>query len=168
MELLKLLSTNEVVAQIVSFLIVFFVLRALLWKRVLGILDGRREKISGELQAVEKAKQDTEGLRVKYEALLGAIQEAAEVRFRERTQDGEKEAQAIKDKARQDALKIIEDAKRELRFEVAKSRQELKDWMVATILRVSEDILMEKLSSEGDRMLIEDFLKRAEESKDTI
>lgn len=168
MELLKLLSTNEVVAQIISFLIVFFVLRALLWKRVLNVLDSRREKISGDLQAVEKAKKDTDELRAKYEALLGAIQEAAEARFKEKTLEGEKEAQVIKDKARQDAAKIIEDAKKELRFETAKSRQELKDWMVATILRVSEDILKEKLSSAGDRMLVEDFLKRAQESKDTI
>ena len=41
-ELLKLLSGSEIVAQIISFLLLFFLLRAFAWKRFLAVLDARR------------------------------------------------------------------------------------------------------------------------------
>ncbi len=49
MELLKLLSTNEIVAQVLSFLILLFLLRKFAWKKILKILDERKEKIALEL-----------------------------------------------------------------------------------------------------------------------
>ncbi|HQP91659.1 MAG TPA: ATP synthase F0 subunit B [Candidatus Omnitrophota bacterium] len=168
MELLKLLSAKEIVAQIISFLVVFFVLKQLLWKRVLAALDERKEKIAGDFAMLEKAKKDANDLKLKYEALLGAIKEAAEVKLREKVLEGEEEAKAIIEKARQDSLRLLEDAKKEMRFELSKTRQELKDWLVETTLMVTEGILQEKLTSKGDRVLVEDLLKRAQESKDNL
>ena len=46
MELLKLLSTSEIVAQILGFLLLFFLLRAFAWKRLLALLDERKARIS--------------------------------------------------------------------------------------------------------------------------
>jgi len=52
MELLKLLSANEIVAQIISFLLVFTLLRIFVWKHFLKILDDRRDRIASELKVI--------------------------------------------------------------------------------------------------------------------
>ena len=46
MDLLKQFSTNEIFAQIVGFLLLLFLLRAFAWKKLLRLLDDRRERIS--------------------------------------------------------------------------------------------------------------------------
>ena len=70
MELLKLLSASELVAQIVSFLILFFLLRALMWKRILGVLDERKNRIATELQNIDDTKGTVEKLKADFETKL--------------------------------------------------------------------------------------------------
>jgi F0F1-type ATP synthase membrane subunit b/b' len=56
MELLKLLSGSEIVAQIISFLVLLFILRIFLWDKVLKVLDNRRERIASEFKQIEDTK----------------------------------------------------------------------------------------------------------------
>lgn len=88
MEILKLLTLNEVVAQTVTFLLLLFILRAFLWKRVLGILDERKKKIASEFKAIEDGKKDIERLKTDYENRIGAIEESARARIDEAVGEG--------------------------------------------------------------------------------
>ena len=63
MELLKLLSTNEIIAQIASFLLLFIILKAFAWKRVLRILDQRAERIAAEFKSIEDSKEGVAALK---------------------------------------------------------------------------------------------------------
>ena len=56
MEILKLLSANEIVAQILSFLLLLAILRIFAWKRLLKLLDDRRESIALEFRKIEDAQ----------------------------------------------------------------------------------------------------------------
>ena len=70
MGLLELISANEVVAQVISFLILLFLLRVLAWKKILKLLDDRKEKIAGEFKKIEDTKAEVAGLRADYETKL--------------------------------------------------------------------------------------------------
>ena len=63
MELLKLLAANEIIAQIITFLVLLFVLRIVGWKKILAFLDERRIKIALEIEEVEKAKAQAKELK---------------------------------------------------------------------------------------------------------
>jgi F0F1-type ATP synthase membrane subunit b/b' len=52
-ELLKMLSGSEILAQILSFFILLFLLRIFAWKKILGLLDQRKEKISSQLSEID-------------------------------------------------------------------------------------------------------------------
>ena len=70
MELLKLLSTSEIVAQILGFLLLFFLLRAFAWKRLLALLDERKARISSEFQKIEETKAALERIKTDYESAI--------------------------------------------------------------------------------------------------
>lgn len=74
-------------AQIVNFLVIIVVLRKLLYKPILTMLEKRRAAIAEGVELTEKMKVENESLRVKQEKALA--------------------------KAREDALGIIEDAKKQ-------------------------------------------------------
>ncbi|MFH0941221.1 MAG: F0F1 ATP synthase subunit B [Candidatus Omnitrophota bacterium] len=159
MELLKLLSASEIVAQIISFLLVFTLLRIFAWKHFLKVLDDRREKIASELRSIDEAKADLAKAKAKYDALFVTIQEAAQEKFAEAIALGEQDAREIKEKARLDAENVIEDAKREIKFELARSREDLKERIIELTMQATQAMIREKLTPEEDRRLIENFLK---------
>ncbi len=159
MELLKLLSASEIVAQVISFLLVFTLLRIFAWKRFLKVLDDRRERIASELRFIDETKADLVKAKAKYDALFVAIQETAQEKFAEAMALGEKDVRGMKEKARLDAEKVIEDAKGEIKFELARSREELKERIIELTMQATQAMIQEKLTPEEDRRLIENFLK---------
>ena len=53
MDLLKLLTAKEIVAQIISFLLLMALLRVFAWKKLLNLLDERRARIASEFKKIE-------------------------------------------------------------------------------------------------------------------
>jgi F-type H+-transporting ATPase subunit b len=166
MELLKLLSASEIVAQIISFLLVFTLLRIFAWKHFLKVLDDRRERIASELRSIDETKSDLAKAKAKYDTLFVTIQQAAQEKFAEVVAQGEKDVREIKEKARLDAEHVIEDAKSEIKFELAKSREDLKERIIELTIAATQAMIQEKLTPEEDRRLIENFLKEVDKLED--
>lgn len=158
MELLKLLSRNEIIAQIVGFLLLLTLLRVFAWKRVLDLLDKRKEKIANDLKSIEEAKEAVQMIRSGYEAKLSGIEEAAQ----EKIQKTREEAKVILEEARKSAhlqaQDILDSAKDSLKFELAKAKEELKNEIIELTIKATEDIISEKFTEDGDRKLISEFL----------
>lgn len=158
MGLLKLLNTNELIAQIICFLIFLAIMRVFLWKRFLGILDKRREAVSSEFKRIEESKEALSRIRSEYETKLAEIDIEAKEMILEASEMGRKAADQIIAKAEQDSGKLIEKAKANIKDELAKAKDELKDSVVDLTIQVAEKIIQEKLSEKSDRKLVEDFI----------
>jgi F-type H+-transporting ATPase subunit b len=159
MELLKLLSTNEIVAQLVSFLLVFWLLRAMLWKRLLGIIDDRRERIAVELKTIAATKAETEKIKAVYEAKVRDIDLEAAERMKLAAEEADRQSEETRRKAQAQAQEIVENAKATTRYELVKAREQLKDEIVDLTIQAAENIIGEKLTVDQDRKIVEDFLK---------
>ena len=107
MELLKLLSANELVAQAVSFLILLGILRIFLWKRFLKILDDRKKTIARELSGIESAKQDVAAMKADYESHLSKISEEAREKLEQAQEEGRAAAEAIKKRRKRRARSFL-------------------------------------------------------------
>lgn len=159
MELLKLLSANELVAQIICFLVFLLIMRTFLWKRFLGIIDKRREAVSSEFKRIEDAKESLARIREEYEKKLAGINEEAKERIRAAMDQGHKLAEELRAKAELDSEEITRRAKANIKDEFAKAKEELKDEIVDLTIQAAEKVLQEKLSEKSDRRLVEDFIK---------
>lgn len=158
MELLSMLSTNELVAQIVSFLILFFVLRAFFWKRILKLLDERKERIASEFKSIEEEKAAAQGIMADYEAKLKTIDDTAKVEIQEAMLEGQKIIEQAKTDARGESEKIILEARAQAHQELLKTKQELKNEVVDLVLDATEHLLEEKMSDKEDRRIVKSFL----------
>ncbi len=163
MELLKLLSASEIVAQIISFLLLLFLLRTFAWKKLLGSLDERRERIASEFKAIEGTKADITNLKADYEARLAGSEQAARARIQEAIAEGKKITEDVKKKAELAAGGIIEKAHENIKYELDKAKEELKDTIIDMTILATEKVIQEKLTGAGDKKLVEDFLKRIDD-----
>ena len=116
MELLKLLSAPELIAQIISFLILFFILRAFAWKKFLNILDQRKERIAAEFNKIESAKAQLEKLKQEYEGKLARIEEEARQKIQEAETRADQLSREIKDEARNQAKALLERNKEDIQI----------------------------------------------------
>lgn len=163
MELLSLLSTSEIVANLIGFLILFAVLRRFAWKPLLDALDRRRERIAGELAEADKAKAEAETLRAAYEARLAAVDDEAQAKIRAALQEGRREADEIRRKAHLDAENIVVLARETVASQVAAAREKVRDDVVDLTIKTTEEVIEERLTEDEDRKMVDDFLKRIEE-----
>ena len=159
MGLLKLLNANELIAQIISFLIFLAIMRIFLWKRFLGILDKRREAVSSEFKRLDESKEALSRIRSEYEKKLAEIDVEAKEMILKASDNGRKAADQIIAKAELDSENIIEKAKANIKDELAKAKDELKNIVVDLTIQVAEKVIQEKLSEKSDRKLVEDFIE---------
>jgi len=159
MELLKLLSANEIAAQVVSFLLLLFLLRRYMWKPFLKVLDTRGRTVSDELKKIEDTKLEVEKMKADYEDKLSHIEDTARAKVEEAIREGRRVTDEIRADADDKAKKMIENAKAIINDELGKAKEDLRETVVDLALGAAEKVIDEKLTSDGDRKLVKDFLK---------
>ena len=141
------------IAQILNFLVLVFVLAKFVYKPVLGIMEERKNKIASDLETAEKAKKDAESVKAEYAAKLA---------------DARQEAQAIIENARKTAQaahdKIMADTKAEQEQYVAaqkeiiatekkKAMDEVRAQVISLSMIAAGKIVEQKLNSEEDKQM---------------
>lgn len=158
MEILNLLDSNLIIAQMVCFFLVLVVLKQFLWKPAFLALEERKNKVEADVKAIENAKAEALRLKEEYAVLLGKIDDLSSQRIKEAVTLGEQKSLEIREKARQEAERMVEDARREIQFEFVKSRDTLKTEMVEIIIQTTEKMLHEKLDFNNDKKIVEGLL----------
>ena len=159
MELLKLLDLTEVIVQLISFLILFVLLRVFAWKRILNILQQRRERIANEFKAIEEAKADAARLKSEYEASIGGIEEKAKELINKAAEEGRKLTHETRKVAYAQAQDIIADARKNIAYELKNAQDEIKDKIVDLAIAAAETVIREKFDEKEDRKIVEEFIK---------
>jgi F-type H+-transporting ATPase subunit b len=159
MEILKFISTNEVIAQAASFLLLLFLLRIFAWKKILAILDDRSARISGQLKSIEDTKAEVEGLKSELSAKLSKIDELAGERFRQEANKGKEAAAEIKKDAHLEAQQIIQNARDNIKYELEQAKEDLKEKVIELTIAAAENVIQEKLTKEDEERLARGFLK---------
>ena len=154
-----MLSANEIIAQMISFLILLFLLRIFAWKRILAVLDQRKERIANEFKNIEDAKHDIARLRSEYLKKLTDIEIEAKRKIDQAIAAGRDITDEIRKKANLEAQDIINNARASMRHELGKAKEELKEQIIDLTIRATESVIQDKLSAEDDKRLVEGFLK---------
>jgi len=162
MELLKMLNAHEIVAQIISFLILLFILRLVAWKRVLAFLDARKEHIAGELRDAENARLEAQKIKTDYELMLSKIDDEARRRIKQAVDEGRQLQDGLKKSAYLESQKIIDQARANIKYEFSKAKEELKEEIIDLSIKAAESVIQEKLTEKEDRKLVKDFLDKIE------
>lgn len=142
------IQPSLLLAQIVNFSIIVFVLAKLLYKPILTMLDKRRKEIEEGLKLTEKMREEEEGLKAKREkvldtarkegrALLEQVKKDAKEQERQIIEDAHKEAQGLLDKAQEEARKQYDEM-------LSKVRKEAVELAVSMTQRLTADVLTGK------------------------
>jgi len=145
--------------QLITFLLVFYILKRYVFGRIIDLLEKRQAKIDEGLKLTsqlteEKAKLDQEAAKLRTNARKEA--DALIAATHEQTKTMIREAEAT---ASERAENIVEEARKKIDDETARARRNLEREMVDLVIEATEAVTKEKLDAKKDNALIANALK---------
>jgi len=154
---------SHLIAQIVSFAIVAFLLHKFAYKKVLGVLEERRQRITEGLANAQRIKQelaDTETAR--QEVLAKANAEANRLIEEARAAAGRVQ-EVETQKAIAEAAQIITKAQEAAASEKARTMAEMRRELGRLVVKTTSQVTGKVLTSEDQRRLAEETTRQLAE-----
>lgn len=150
-------------AQIISFLLLVWVLGKFVWKPVINMMEKRRISIEDNLNQAKEERQQAEQIKMEYqEEMRKARLEAQEV-IAKATKVSEERAVEIMALAREEAEKVKKDALVDIERERDRAIIEVKAQVADLSVAVAEKIIRQQLDLPNQEKLIEQFIKEVGE-----
>lgn len=142
------------VAQIVNFIILLWVLAKFAYKPLLKTMDDRRAKIVKDLDAADHARKDAEDLKAQYaQKINDAKKEANDIVARANTM-----AQQLKDDAQAQAQKdreeLLATGRQTVEMERKKALLGVREQIISLSTEIAGRVLEEKLNSPEDQAMV--------------
>ena len=149
---------KSLIIQIVNFLILFFILKRLLYKPLLAKMEERTSAIKKSLDEAQAARAEAARQQEANELRLRtAHAEAAAIRdqaLREAADESRKHIEAAQVQAR----RMVEDTKAQLETEVRRAREELRREVADLAVAVAEKLVHKSLREEDHRRIVADAI----------
>lgn len=153
------LDPLAILAQAVTFLLLFWIVKRFALEKIVNTLEERRKTIDSGVRLGLEMQAEQEKLAETIEQKLQATRKQADMILAEANQ----EAGAIVKKAEDDAQtsvdKMLSDARARIEDDVQKAKRELQKEVVELVAEATEVLIGEKLDVKKDSSLIERALK---------
>lgn len=136
------------IAQVVNFLLLLYILKRFLYKPLLKALEDRKSRITQSLQNAQEIEDRLNQIASEREASLKKAAAQAETIIEEAGKNAEKIIAQAHLKAQKDVVKIITKSEASLELERARLHQqirgELADMVVAALGKVTDKVINDK------------------------
>jgi F-type H+-transporting ATPase subunit b len=147
------------IAQLVLFLIAYFVLSRYAFGPIMKILEERRKRIEeGQLNA-EKIKKQLAEAELRYQEVLRKANDDAQILLEESRKNNEAFSQREMEKAVKESAAIVERARHEITSERNRMVDEVKREMVSLVIKTTAKVAGKVLSPEDQKRLSEEAAK---------
>lgn len=149
----------QIFTQIVSFLIVLWVLKRFAWQPVLKVIEDRENKIKSEFASIDEQKAENNRLSELYKKQLEDATKEVKDLIKEGRENGKKIAKEIEENAHRESKKIMAHTKDELQKEIQKAKGELKQELVTITLAATEKVIKAEMDPKRQEALVNQFLQ---------
>ncbi len=147
---------------LISFAILFFVLKKFAWKPIVGTVNDREQSIREALASAEKAKLEMENLHADNERILKEARVEREMMLKEAREIKSKMIADAKDEAQVQGSKMIALAQAAIESEKKAAMAELKNHVAGLAVDIAEKVVREELSNKDKQLkLVESMLNEA-------
>jgi F-type H+-transporting ATPase subunit b len=147
---------------LVSFIILFIVLRKFAWKPIVGTVNDREESIRKALASAEDAKREMENLKADNERILKEARAEREGMLKEAREIKAKMIADAEEDAKLRAEKLISNAKDAIENEKKSAIAELKNQVAVLSVEIAEKVVRHELSDRDSQLkLVQDMLNES-------
>ncbi len=151
------LNLSDIIIHIVNILVLFILLRLILFKPVNRFLTARSDRIAAELKDAETAREQAQKQRAEYDQQMRSYAEDGRKVIRDSQQKASQEASEIITNARNEADKLVAEARARIANEKALAVAEARTEIAMLATDIAGRILKREISLTDNKIIAEDF-----------
>lgn len=151
---------------LIAFLIVLFVLAKYGFPVIVGMVDKRKQYIDESLKSAREANEKLANIQAECQAILKEAQTRQSQILKDATATRDKIVNQSKDKAQEEAARIIEDARKQILAEQEKAQRQLRSQVAELSIQIASKILARNLEKDDEQtQWIDQILNQISEEK---
>ena len=147
----------DLLLNLINIILLFLIVRALVYKTVKNFLDTRTERIQNLENAAAEKLAEAERMKAEYGEKLKRGEAEARRMEQERTEQAEKEAASILAEAKKKADTLMVEAREKSEAERKETLRGMKNEIADLALDISEKILCREICDSDNRRIAEEF-----------
>ncbi len=151
--------------QIINTIIIFLVLKKILFKPVREFMISRQKGIEDTIDEADTIHNDAMALKAEYEGKLEQIKEEGREIIKDARLKADEQGREIVKEAQDKASSMIKHAENEIERENIKAMNELKDEITSLAFMTAEKILRKKLDEKEHDELMRKFVEEVGETE---
>jgi F-type H+-transporting ATPase subunit b len=136
---------------LLAFVIFWIIAGKFAVKPIVSSIEARNQKIEDELLSAQKARQEFEQLKLQNDDLLKSAREERQVMLLEAKKDADSFRSAEMAKSKEDATRLLEQAKSEIENQKRAAINEVKKELGAISIGIAEKLVREKLTDSASQ-----------------
>ena len=155
----------ELVIQIINTIILFWILKKILFKPVIDIIDARENAIKADIATGEQAKNEGLALKAEYEQKLSVAKNEGQEIIKQATLRAEQKSEEIISTAKEEAINIKDKANRDIAQEKEKVMNELKNDISNIAILAASKVIEKDIDQAKHEEMINKFIEEVGEAK---
>lgn len=152
------ISIGTIVISLINFFVLLWLLKLVLFKPVLKMLEEREAKIRQENEAIARGKEEAASLLAEYQRRLAEIDSEARRIVLDAENKGEAVRSEILAQAKDEAKRLLAKADAEAIRERSRAFEDLRDEMAQLVIAAASKIVGETLDDPRRRQMAKDFI----------
>jgi len=167
MQDLDIISVNiwHIVISLANLVILFLILKKLLFKPVKKIVDKRQKEIESEYKKAEKTQAEADAIKVEWEGKMATAEAEADKIISDAVERADSRNEVMLYESREKADQIIRKAKADIERERKDARETIKKEIVDVSQTLSEQIIGREINMDDHRDLIDKAIDKIGEEQ---
>ncbi|HET8605559.1 MAG TPA: F0F1 ATP synthase subunit B [Gaiellaceae bacterium] len=143
---------------LITFAVVFLVLRKVAFGRIQEVIDARRERIRQAIVEADNARDEARKLLEEHRALIGQARTDAEEILAEARRVGESTRERVREEAEVDRQRRLEETRRQVESETRRALEQIRAEVADLTLIAATKVTGKSLSDADHKRLIEEAI----------
>ena len=146
-----------------NLLVLYFVLRKLLFKPVKNMIDSRQKEIDDMYSDAEKLREDTAVMKADYEEKISRAKEESEEILKSAVRRAQLREEEILREANDKAARVMKRAEEQVEMEKKRAINEVKNEVSDMAIGIASAVIERDINREEHEALIDDFIRSMNE-----
>ncbi len=157
------INVGNLIAQVITFLVVLIVLAKWVFPVLTKTLDNRARVIQEGVENTERSRRELAEAQRRIEGILEEARQQSQQALTQATQAAEKLRAEIEAEAQQRGREIVAQAEKRIEQEIAQARAELRGQVADLAIAAAERVIGSSLDSATNRRLVNEFVAQSRE-----
>ena len=147
-----------------NLLVLYFVLRKLLFKPVKNMIDSRQQEIDGMYSDAEKSREDADAMKADYEEKISHAKEESEEILKNAVRRAQLREEEILREANDKAARVMKRAEEQVEMEKKRAINEVKNEVSDMAIGIASAVIERDIDRKEHEALIDEFIRTMDEA----